>query len=275
MITNEPDLDLGLIETMLVIHGIVVELEAHLERLERSTVRLYGSLLPAELRPAVESAARPAVDRAARLRIAVWPTSSELHYRIEVEPTTHHLLTPLSGSCLRLRMVAVSGGLGAHKWRDRSLTERLGAGLEPRQEIVIVDGDEILETGAGNLFAVFANRITTPPADHRLLPGVTRTRVLELARALGLQAEERSVLLGELSGATEVFVTSAVRGLVPVIECGDNGWPVGELALRLRRKLGELWSSSTPQEISRALREREGPRRGMHPVPGGAAGTGG
>jgi para-aminobenzoate synthetase / 4-amino-4-deoxychorismate lyase len=275
MITNEPDLDLGLIETMLVIHGQVVELEAHLERLERSAVRLYGSQLPAELRPAVESAARPAVDFVARLRIAVWPTSSGLHYRIEVEPATHHLLNPLSGSCLMLRMVAVSGGLGAHKWRDRSLTERLGAGLEPREEIVIVDNDEVLETGAGNLFAVFANQITTPPADHRLLPGVTRARVLELAQELGLHAEERPVLLRELSGATEVFVTSAIRGLVPVIECGDDGWPVGELALRLRRKLGELWSSSTPQEISQAPLERQEPRRGTHPIPGGATGTGG
>ena|GEM_PF-788759 len=252
MITNEPDLELGLIETMLVFDGAVMELEAHLERLERSTIRLYDRPLPAELRPAMESAlrARP-LDRAARLKVAVWPTASGLCFGTEVEPTAHHVLNPLSGTGLRLRTATVTGGLGAHKWRDRSLTERLGAGLDPGEELVIVDDDgEILETGAGNLFAVFAKRITTPPADHRLLPGVTRARVLELARSLRLHAEERPLKLAELSGATEVFVTSAVRGLVPATECGENGWPVGEIALRLRRKLGELWSSPSRRKTS-------------------------
>ena len=251
MITNDPNLELGLIETMLVFDGAVMELEAHLERLERSTTRLYDRPLPAELRPAMESAlrARP-LDRAARLKVAVWPTPTGLRCRTEVEPTERHLLTPLAGTALSLRPVAVADGLGAHKWRDRSLIERLGAGLDPGVELVIVDGGEVLETGAGNLFAVFANRITTPPADHRLLPGVTRARVLELARAHGFDTEERPLTLAELSEATEVFVTSAVRGVVPAIACGEDCWTVGTVALRLRRELGELWSSSSPREIS-------------------------
>lgn len=252
MITNDPNLELGLIETMLVFDGAVMELEAHLERLERSTTRLYDRPLPAELRPAMESAlrARP-LDRAARLKVAVWPTPTGLRCRTEVEPTERHVLTPLAGTALSLRPVAVADGLGAHKWRDRSLIERLGAGLDPGEELVIVDGGgEVLETGAGNLFAVFANRITTPPADHRLLPGVTRARVLELARAHGFDTEERPLTLAELSEATEVFVTSAVRGVVPAIACGEDCWTVGAVALRLRRELGELWSSSSPREIS-------------------------
>ncbi|MDQ3659923.1 MAG: aminotransferase class IV [Actinomycetota bacterium] len=245
MITNKPDPALGLIETMLLIDGVVVDREAHLERLERSTIRLYDRPLPAELHGAMELALQSfSLDRAARLRVTVWPTAAGLGCRAEVEPAERHLFTPLPGTGLRLRPVRVAGGLGAHKWRDRRLIEELGAGLKPEEEIVITDDDgEVLETGAGNFLAVFADRITTPPADHRLLPGVTRARVLELARTLGLHAEEHPVLLTELPGATEVFVTSAVRGLVPVIECGENAWPVGDVALRLRRKLAELWSS--------------------------------
>ena len=251
MITNKPNLELGLIETMLVLGGSIVELDAHLQRLERSAARLYNSPLPAKLRTAMEWAQRtlPLV-RAARLRVAVWPASSGLCFSTEVEPTRRHVLDPLAGTVLRLRQATVAGGLGPHKWRDRSLIERLGAGLDPGEEIVIVDDDEVLETGAGNLFAVFAKRIRTPPADHRLLPGVTRARVLELARSLGLHAEERPLKLAELGRATEVFVTNAVRGLVPATECGENGWPVGEIALRLHGKLGELWSSSARRKTS-------------------------
>ena len=246
MITNQPDLEQGLIETMLVIDGAVVELEAHLERLERSTLRLYDASLPAGLHTAMESSLRslPTV-RAARLRVAVWPMSNELGYHTEAEPTAQHLFNPLSGTGLRLRPATVAGGLGAHKWRDRSLIAQLGEGLGPEEELVIVDDDgEVLETGAGNLFAVFENRITTPPADHRLLPGVTRRRLLELACALGLIAVEHPLELDELSGATEILVTSAVRGVVPVIKCGENDWTMGEFTLRLRRALTELWSLS-------------------------------
>lgn len=251
MITNKPNLELGLIETMLVLDGAVVELEAHLQRLERSTTRLYNSSLPTELRAEMKRAQLTLqLGRAARLRVAVWPASSGLCCSAKAEPTECHVLSPLSRSGLKLRPATVAGGLGAHKWRDRSLTEGLGEGVAPGEEIVIVDADgEVLETGAGNLFAVFAKRITTPQADHRLLPGVTRARVLELARSLRLHAEERPLKLAELSGATEVFVTSAIRGLAPVTECGERGLPVGEIALRLRRQLGELWSSSSQREI--------------------------
>lgn len=251
MITNQPDVRLGLIETMLVIDGTVVELEAHLERLDRSATRLYDRPLPAELRPAMESAQRTIpLDQAARLRVAIWPTSSGLCCRTEIGPTVHHVLNALTGTGLRLRPVTVTSGLGAHKWRDRRLIEQMGAGLEPGEELVIVDDDgEILETGTGNLFAVFANRITTPPADRRILPGVTRARVLELAWSLGFDAEERPLELAELSEAAEVFVTSAVRGVVPVTASGEARWGVGGIAPELRRTLGELWTSSPRREI--------------------------
>jgi len=256
VITNKPDLELGLIETMLVLDGAVVELEAHLQRLERSTTRLYNSSLPAELRAEMKRAQRTLqLDRAARLRVAVWPASSGLCCSAEAEPTECHVLNPLSRTGLKLRPATVAGGLGAHKWRDRRLIERLGAELEPGFELVIVDADdEVLETGAGNLFAVFAKRITTPQADHRLLPGVTRARVLDLARSLGLHAEERPLKLAELSGATEVFVTSAVRGLVPVTECGENCWTVGEVTLSMGMALRELWTSSSLRTPDRARR---------------------
>ncbi len=256
MITNKPDLELGLIETMLVLDGAVVELEAHLQRLERSTIRLYDSSLPAELLAEMKRAQQTLqLDRAARLRVAVWPSSSELCCSAEAEPTERHLLSPLSSTGLKLRPATVAGGLGAHKWRDRRLIERLGAELEPGDELVIVDGGgEVLETGAGNLFAVLGNRITTPAADHRLLPGVTRGRVLELARSLRLHTEERPLKLAELSGATEVFVTSSVRGVVPVIECAENCWTVGEVTLSMGMALRELWTSSSLRTHDRARR---------------------
>jgi para-aminobenzoate synthetase / 4-amino-4-deoxychorismate lyase len=246
MITNEPDLERGLIETMLVINGEIAELEAHIERLERSTTLLYDHSLPVELRPAIRSAERSVpLDQAARLRVAAWPTPNGLGFCTEVERAKGHLLTPLSEAGLRLEPASVAGGLGAHKWRDRRLIEQLGDGLGPAEELVIVDDGEVLETGGGNLFAVFSNRIATPPLDHRILPGVTRARLQRVAGDLGYGVEERRMELAELSAGTELFVTSAVRGVIPVIECGEIVWPIGGITVKLRKRLGELWASSS------------------------------
>ena len=66
------------------------------------------------------------------------------------------------------------GGLGPHKWVDRDLV----AGTEP----LIVDlSGEVLESGRGNVFIVEGDTLVTPPADGRILPGVTRDQVLRLA----------------------------------------------------------------------------------------------
>ena len=54
--------------------------------------------------------------------------------------------------------------------------------------------------------------LLTPPARH-CLPGITRARVLELARAHGLAAREAPLELDALMRAEEVFVTNAVQGL--------------------------------------------------------------
>jgi branched-subunit amino acid aminotransferase/4-amino-4-deoxychorismate lyase len=54
-----------------------------------------------------------------------------------------------------------------------------------------------------------------------------RWLVLELAGRLGLRVEPRGVMLEELTadgGASEVFVTNAVRGLQPVGRVGERAY---------------------------------------------------
>jgi para-aminobenzoate synthetase/4-amino-4-deoxychorismate lyase len=105
---------------------------------------------------------------------------------------------------LELRTLVLPGGLGAHKWVDRDLV----AGTEP----LIVDlSGEVLETGSGNLFIVEGDTLVTPPADGRILPGVTRA---ELMRTADVSVEP--IDLARLAAADEVFVTSSIRGRQPV-----------------------------------------------------------
>jgi anthranilate synthase/aminodeoxychorismate synthase-like glutamine amidotransferase len=97
----------------------------------------------------------------------------------------------------------------------------------------------LLETDRANVFAVIDGVLLTPPADGRLLPGTTRAAVLRAARSLGIRAGQKPLTLDELTEATEVFVTNAVAGLIPVtaVEGTRLAWPSGPVTAALASSL--------------------------------------
>ena len=75
----------------------------------------------------------------------------------------------------------------------------------------------MLEGSRTNVFVVRAGALHTPPADHRILAGVTRTVVLEVAAAAGIPAHDAApVPVAALAAADEVFLTGSVAEIWPV-----------------------------------------------------------
>lgn len=103
-------------------------------------------------------------------------------------------------------------------------------------------GGDVRECCSANLFAVLGGEIRTPPRGPHILAGITRELVLELARAVGLQAAECPISRAELGRATEVFLTGTSIGILPVTRV--DGLPVGEdrpgpIALQLAAQFEE------------------------------------
>ena len=98
---------------------------------------------------------------------------------------------------------------------------------------------EILETDKANVFAVIDGVLLTPPADGRLLPGTTRAAVMRAARARGIKVGQKPLTLDELASATEVFVTNAVVGVLPVtaVDGCPAHWPPGPATAALAAAL--------------------------------------
>jgi anthranilate synthase/aminodeoxychorismate synthase-like glutamine amidotransferase len=244
----------GVFSSLLVTDGETRDLAAHLSRLEASVRGLYGKDLPASLADQLASclAARPS----GRLRITVRPVGGPLQATVEVVPLaspptplasppapTHEIAATGGGAgppsflsdSVTLHPVAVPGGIGAHKYRDRRLLAELNARmrLSPGQLLLLVDETgELLETDRANVFAVIDGVLLTPPADGRLLPGTTRAAVLRAARSRGIRAGQKPLTLDELTEATEVFVTNAVAGVIPVTAIADARlhWPSDPVA---------------------------------------------
>lgn len=84
-------------------------------------------------------------------------------------------------------------------------------------EILLVDEEGCVAEGpTTNVFLVDAAGVLATPPEKRVLLGVTRRSILELARDDGLAVEERRIRPEELARAAEVFLTGTSAGVWPV-----------------------------------------------------------
>lgn len=86
------------------------------------------------------------------------------------------------------------------------------------EEALFVDPEQrVLEGSTSNVFAVLGGRLVTPPEDLGILPGITRAHVLSLAAERGLFTEIRPISVDELLAAEELFISSSIREILPVV----------------------------------------------------------
>jgi para-aminobenzoate synthetase / 4-amino-4-deoxychorismate lyase len=257
----------GVFTSLKVSAGQTRNLEGHLARLAASTAALFGKDLPASLRTDLGDCL--AEEPSGRLRVTVRPVGGPLQAFIEVVP-----LTPAPDRPVSLRPVVIPGGLGAHKWRDRRLLAELArqARLGPGEQLLITDETgELLETDRGNLFAVADGVLLTPPADGRLLPGITRAAIIRAARGQGIRVGLKPLTLDQLTAASEVFVCNAVYGVLSVrsIDGCPATWEPGPLARRLAAALdGQLPDGQPPDGQPAEGRPSEGRPAGGAPGAG-------
>lgn len=101
----------------------------------------------------------------------------------------------------------------------------------------------ITEGSSSNAYIVTKEGIlVTHPANNRILGGITRSRILELAKDAGIKVEERAFNIAEIATAREAFITSTTAGVLPVVKIDDtvigNGFPC-----EVTRKLAKLYEN--------------------------------
>jgi branched-subunit amino acid aminotransferase/4-amino-4-deoxychorismate lyase len=204
--SRRPDTKQGVFETLLVLDGEPIELDAHLARLQRSLRTLYGKPLPA----GTEELARESATglEPGRLRLSIVPSGGGFRCKAAAEAIDPAIPFHDPNDGVALVSYPLPGGLGAHKWCDRSCLPQTDAGTAP----LLLDTDgAVLEAGWANVFAVRDGILSTPPLDGRILPGVTRAAAIGIAQRAGTKVTERRLVREDLLAADEVFLTSSVR----------------------------------------------------------------
>jgi D-alanine transaminase len=108
-----------------------------------------------------------------------------------------------------------------------------------REAWLVDEHGRVTEGASSNAWIVTREgTLVTHPLGHDILPGITRSVVIDLIEAQGLAFEERAFTVEEAYGAREAFITSASQTVLPVVRIDGravgNGAP-GLIACGLRR----------------------------------------
>jgi D-alanine transaminase len=92
-------------------------------------------------------------------------------------------------------------------------------------EAILIKEGYATEGAASNVFAVIDDVLITPPKTHEILPGITRDVIIDLAQANQVVVQEDVISLEALQLASEIWLTSSTREILPVTSLDNE--PVG------------------------------------------------
>lgn len=119
--------------------------------------------------------------------------------------------------------------------------------LDGVNEALMVDPDgNILEGLSSNFFGIQNNTLFT--AEEGVLKGITRSQVLRCAESVGILVVRKPVNVKDLPLLTEAFITSASRGVLPVVQIETTRIGNGKPG-RITRAIENLFNQMIEGEI--------------------------
>lgn len=235
----------GVFEALRTYGGKPDGLDAHLARLEQSCAILHidPGLTRAELAQEVEAAiaALPSPERYVRLMVtrgelpeALGPVGAGRARRVILVRPLQPAASALYEQGIRvISRPAPPSPLWAGAKPTAYLNNLLALGEAQRagavDALLLGAHGELLEGATSSAFLVRAGRLFTPPLALGILPGITRDRVLACAAESGIPTREKLLHIDDVYTADELFLTSSVRLIVPVVEvdgvCIADGQP--------------------------------------------------
>ncbi len=252
----------GVFSTLRVYDGVPFEWERHWPRMKEDAVRLHvpfpqdAEALARDLSRLVE--ANQAWNAAMRVTVirnrgGLWEGPAATR-DFDVLGFTGDLFP--WGDSLKLTVVP-NGRNAANEFagsKINSWAENLVRYERAHQEgfdeaLLLNERSEVCECTSANIFAVYANRVLTPPLSSGCLPGVTRSLLLDQIRVPGLEVKESVLRLEDLEAADEIFLTSTTRELLPVAS-------IQGLKIRTGRAARELLQSAFTTYVKSYVAER-------------------
>lgn len=246
----------GIFETLRATGGRPTELPEHLDRLHRSA-RGLDIRLPADLDerlaagvhallaadgldgPDADASIRVTVSRGAFRSRGVLPPDEDVPPTIVIQAWP---VVPAPDAHLELGLHLIASSIRRDPQsplatlKTTSRAEYVYARLEARRAgaddaLFLTVEDHLSEGTSANIFLVRSAggrplELATPSLDCAILPGTTRSWLLDWAVRVGLSPFEGALTRADIANAQEAFLSSSVAGILPVTSF--EGSPIGD-----------------------------------------------
>jgi len=237
----------GVFEGIRVYEGVIFRFKEHLDRLYSSakSIKLLIPLAPEEMTEAVVETLKKNGLKEAYVRLVVTRGVGDLGVDPRKSKKSSVIIIteyvdPAYGALAKEKGISViissvrrdTVDATTHEIKSLNYLNSVLAKIEATEsgadDALMLDRNGFVsEATTTNLFIVKDGEISTPPSSAGILPGVTRKRIMKLARELGYSVTERELTPYDVTNADEAFLTGTLGEIVPLvkvkgIEIGDG-----------------------------------------------------
>lgn len=240
----------GVFRTLAAVQGQLLHWARQYSTLERDCAAL-GLVCPAEQTLRAEARLVAAGHARAAVKLMVTRGSGPRGYAVprNCEPTRIVMAEALG------RAPRLAGGVGVHLCRLRLAHQPVLAGVKHLNRLenvlargewsdgAIAEGLMLDQSGNAiggtmtNLFIVEQGALLTPDLSQCGVAGVTRTRVMELAKKAGIVVRIEALPFQRVMQSDEAFLVNSLIGLWPIAKLLDRAWFPGLITRQVRRWL--------------------------------------
>ena len=231
-------------ETLRIIGGQPVHLDAHLARHAISAARLDLTLpggweaLAHKAADGIEAGVLRLVFTRGGVGYAVVTAVPAESVRARTQGLRVLTLTLGVTADARGRAPWLLGGVKSTSYAVNMASQRHAQALGVDDAIWLSSDGWVLEAPTSTVVLVSGERLSTPPVATGILPGTTLGALRDL-----VDVPEAPISAADLAAADEVMLLGSVRGVAPVIALDDRELGIGPLTRRLSRQFEESLAS--------------------------------
>ena len=98
---------------------------------------------------------------------------------------------------------------------------KIQASEEDFFEIILQENGYITEGAVSNVFCVKNNEVKTPSLENNILPGITRSVIIDIVNKIGIKITESKISVEDFMNSDEIWITNTTKGILLVSQIDE------------------------------------------------------
>lgn len=98
---------------------------------------------------------------------------------------------------------------------------KIQASEEDFFEIILQENGYITEGAVSNVFCVKNNEVKTPSLENNILPGITRSAIIDIVNKIGIKITESKISVEDFMNSDEIWITNTTKGILLVSQIDE------------------------------------------------------